>query len=134
MIGQWHRLSNLPDTLTGAGLLPAIDISRFERWFNHPLNELFAALIATALTAAIVGSLERDGLYPSLAPEAVRGADLYAGWWAQPREHPAAFAFQLAFYWLSFYLIVRHLMMGVWAVALIQHVRQRSRTAEGQWL
>ena len=139
MVGQWHRLSMLPETLRAAGLLPRALAARatftailgaYERRFNSLRLEVAAAVIAGIVVAPVAALPSAVGLYPGLGDHPTP-LERYAGWWANPALHPAAFAILVISLWLYLYLTVRHGLMGITMVRLIRSA-QRVAAEDGE--
>jgi hypothetical protein len=141
MVGQWRRINSLPPLLREAGLLaPELSKKRTfdqvlgatEARFNSPVWELVAGVVAAAVVVLLARTAVDAGIYQTLP--GAGPAEHFAGWWANPSSHPASFGVVLASYWLYFYLVFRHSIMGIQTVLLLGEAR-RVAAGRGQvWL
>lgn len=140
MVGQWTRLSRLPEALRKGGLLaPSLAdeetfrriLERHERRFNSLLLEVLALLAATMVSAELVATVIPHGIYQRLAGNPLDHLSL---WWASPIAHPVAFAIIVGSYWFYLYVVVRHTVVGVLMLGMIWDASRVAGRSGESWI
>jgi hypothetical protein len=127
---QWPRISRTIDELRRTGVLVLDDAAysqmatKHDQRFNSLLSHAVSALLASLTITLILLAFFANGMFHDISLNGSSPSwerDLFQSWWAGP-SNPVAFAVNVLLYTIFFYVMGRHIAIGLVAMWAIKDV------------